>query len=101
MAGVYWGRRRASLCRSLDGRRRPSGEPEPPYSRGVDGIFSPPADRWIKLSPKYAVVRVVGAIIANALFWVPVSLLWAWVFEPRGGATVSYTHLTLPTKRIV
>jgi len=61
----------------------------------VPSIFSPPADRWIKVSPKYAVVRVVGAIIANALFWIPVSLLWAWVFEPRGGAMSGVTS-TLP-----
>ena len=26
---------------------------------------------------------------------------WAWIFLLEGIATVSYTHLTLPTKRIV
>jgi uncharacterized protein len=56
-----------------------------PYSRGVPSLFSPPADRWIRISPKYAVVRVLGSVIANVLFWVPLSLVWAWVFEPHGG----------------
>jgi membrane protein YdbS with pleckstrin-like domain len=51
----------------------------------VPGLFSPPADHWIKISPKYVVVRILGAVIANALFWVPVSLIWAWVFTPHGG----------------
>ena len=46
-------------------------------------LFSPPADRWIRISPKYVVVRVLGAVIANALFWIPVALIWAWVFDPR------------------
>ena len=31
------------------------------------------------------VVRILGAVIFNALFWVPVSLIWAWVFEPHSG----------------
>jgi membrane protein YdbS with pleckstrin-like domain len=53
----------------------------------VAGLFTPPADRWIRLSPKYAVVRVIGAIIANLLFWVPVSiagilLLPRWLPDP-------------------
>jgi len=51
----------------------------------VPGLFSPPADLWIKISPKYVVVRVLGAIIANAIFWIPVSLVWAWLFEPERG----------------
>ena len=57
----------------------------------MSSIFSPPADRWIKISPRYVVVRILGAVIANTLFWVPVSLLWAWVFEPRGGAMSGVT----------
>ncbi len=46
------------------------------------GLFTPPADRWIRLSPKYAVVRVIGAIIANLLFWVPVSIA-GYLLIPR------------------
>jgi len=39
------------------------------------------------------VVRVLGSIIANVLFWVPVSLIWAWVFEPKNGALSSVAAL--------
>lgn len=46
------------------------------------GLFTPPADRWIRLSGKYAVVRVIGAIIANLLFWVPVSIA-GYLLIPR------------------
>jgi membrane protein YdbS with pleckstrin-like domain len=48
----------------------------------VAGLFTPPADHWIRLSPKYAVVRVIGAIIANLFFWVPVSIA-GYLLIPR------------------
>ncbi len=53
-----------------------------PYSGDVAGLFTPPADHWIRLSPKYAVVRVIGAIIANLFFWVPVSIA-GYLLIPR------------------
>lgn len=58
---------------------------------GVSGVFSPPADRWNRLSPKYAVVRIIGSIIANLVFWVPVSLLWYWAFALDTGPFAALT----------
>lgn len=86
MTGVYWGWAPGVGVSGPDGRPTGEGAPPQPYSRGVPGLFAPPADHWIKISPKYVVVRLLGAVIFNALFWVPVSLLWAWIFEPTGGA---------------
>lgn len=48
-------------------------------------LFSPPSDHWNKVSPKYAIVRILGAIILNLILWVPLGLLWAWAFNPDGG----------------
>ncbi len=74
MPGVYWGRYEPAPA-PLVTDAWVAGRPGPdPYSGAVAGLFTPPADRWIRLSPKYAVVRVVGAIIANLFFWVPVSI---------------------------
>lgn len=40
----------------------------------VTSLFSPPADHWVRLSPRYAIVRIVGAVIINLIFWVPVAI---------------------------
>ena len=81
--GVGPGRRSGGPPADHRGALSPRAQP---YSRHVPGLFSPPADHWIKISGKYVIVRILGAIIFNALFWVPVSLIWAWVFQPQGGA---------------
>ncbi len=40
----------------------------------MTSLFSPPADHWVRLSGKYAIVRIVGAVIINLIFWVPVAI---------------------------
>jgi membrane protein YdbS with pleckstrin-like domain len=94
MAEVYWGSTPEIPVSALSDGRAARPATARPYSRRVPGLFSPPADLWIKISPKYVVVRVLGAIIANALFWIPVSLVWAWVFEPGHGALNGVPMLT-------